>query len=430
MKGILRTVFAILLALALPPVLPAAAAENRPLADLVKQALTNNPDLQAARERWQMFEQKVLPARSLDDPRLGLAFSNYPVDSFQADRTPMTGNELQLSQGFPFPGKLGAKGEMAREQARWYQGAYEDARLQLAGKVKDAWYRLAFQDRAIAVTEQDLKLLDQFIRLAATRYAVGKGLQQDVLKAQLERSKLMDKLFSQRQQRRTVTAELNTLLGRDPATPFGPLPELTATTVTRDVQALQQLATDHRPLFRSYQSLIARYQSQRHLAKLSYYPDFNIWASYRFRDDNLPDGGTDFASAGVSITLPLWRDKRAAEVADADSGVRMAQRQFDDFRNQVHFAIEDGYARLAKDRDLLDLYGSGILPQAQQTYAASLSAYQVGSVDALNLIDSLLSLYRYQIEYQRVLADHERDVARLEAVTGVSLGEPSPEPTH
>ncbi len=425
MKGIIRNVFALLLTLALLPALPAGAEGNPPLAALVEQALANNPDLQAARERWQMFDQKVLPARTLDDPRLGLAFSNYPVDSFQADRTPMTGNEIQLSQGFPFPGKLAAKEEMAREQALWYQGAYEDARLQLVGKVKDAWYRLYFQDRAIAVTEQDLNLLDQFVRLAETRYEVGGGLQQDVLKAQLERSKLMDKLFTQHQQRSAVTAELNTLLGRDPATPFGPLPELTATTVHQDVPALQKLAADHRPLYRSYQALIDRYQSQRHLAKLNYFPDFNLWASYRFRDDNLPDGGTDFASAGVSINLPLWQDKRVSEVADADSGVRMARRQFDHFRNQVHFVIEDGYARLEKDRDLLALYQTGILPQAEQTYAASLSAYQVGSVDALNLLDSLLSLYRYQIEYHRALADHERDVARLEAAAGVSLGDTS-----
>ena len=418
MRGIIFALLFLLSAIT-PPVF---ADENPVLNNLVDQAMANNPDLQAAKERWQMYDQKVLPAGTLDDPRLGLAFSNYPVDSFKADQTPMTGNEVQLSQGLPFPGKLGAKQNMAQEQALWYRGVYEDTRLQVAGKVKDAWFRLYFQNQSIAVTEQDLKLLDQFIRLAETRYSVGDGLQQDVLKAQLERSKLMDKLFSLRQQRTTVTAELNTLLGRDPATSIDSLPELQATKVALDLPALQAAAAEHRPLFRSYQALIDRYKSQQHLAKLNYYPDFNVFASYRFRSDSLPDGGTDFASAGISINLPIWRDKRAAEVADAERGVRMAQHQFDDFRNKVRYAIEDGAAQLQKDQELVDLYRSGMLPQAEQTYAASLSAYQVGRVDALNLLDSLLSLYRYQVEYQRVLADHERDVARLETATGISLG--------
>lgn len=400
------------------------------LENLITEALTNNPDLLAAQARWQMFTRKVAPAESLDDPQLGLALSNYPVDSFQADQTPMTGNELKLTQAFPFPGKLAAKGDMAREQARWYQGAYQDARVQVAARVKDAWYRLFFQDQAIAVTEQDLKLLDQLIRLAGTRYEVGDGLQQDVLKAQLERSKLMDRLFSERQQRNSVAADLNTLVGRSPDTPIAPLAEVVPTPVHQDTATLLQLAEQNRPLFRSYQALVERYRQQRKLAKLDYYPNFGVWASYRFRDDNLPDGGTDFASAGVSINLPLWREKRAAGVAEAESGIHMARRQYQDFRNKVRFGIEDGTARLEKDRKLLDLYRSGILPQARQTYQASLTAYQVGKVDALNLLDSLLKLDRYQVEYQRVLADHQRDVARLEGLTGVALGEPGKEPAR
>ena len=75
----------------------------------------------------------------------------------------------------------------------------------------------------------------------------------------------------------------------------------------------------------------------------SYYdswPNFNLWASYRFRDDNLPDGGTDFVSAGFGMTLPLWREKRAEEVAAADSGIVMARQQLTEFANQVDAGID------------------------------------------------------------------------------------------
>jgi len=397
--------------------------ESGPLSALVAEALANNPDLKAAEARWQLSERKVTPARTLDDPRLGFAFSNYPVDSLAGDETPMTGKDIQLSQSFPFPGKLGAKGEIAEQQALWYKGTYEDARLQLVQKVKDAWYRLYFQDRAIAVTEKNAEILDNFIRLTETRYEVGSGLQQDVLKAQIERSKLMDRLFNLRQQHTTILADLNTLRNRPAATPIETVEELVTTPVEKSLDTLQALAMENRPLYGSYQSLVDRYESQRKLAQLDNYPDFNVWAGYRIREEvrGDPVPGTDFVSAGVSINLPIWREKRQEAVAEAEAGIRMARQQFEDFRSRVAFAIHDSYAQLEKNRDLVLLFRSGIIPQAQQSFEASLAAYQVGDVDFLNLLDSLMTLYRYEIDYHRVLADYQRNLAQLEAATGTPL---------
>jgi len=394
-----------------------------PLDTLVAEALTNNPDLKAAEARWQLSERKIAPALTLDDPRLGFAFSNYPVDSLAADETPMTGKDIQLSQSFPFPGKLAARGEMAEQQALWYKGVYEDARLQLAQKVKDAWYRLYFQDRAIAITERNAEILDDFVRLTETRYEVGSGLQQDVLKAQIERSKLMDRLFNLRQQRATVLADLNTLRNRPAPTPVDTVEGLGTTPIEKSLDTLQALARENRPLYASYQSLIDRYESQRKLARLDSYPDFNVWAGYRIRESvrGDPVPGTDFVSAGISINLPIWREKRQEAVAEADAGIRMARQQYEDFRSKVAFAIHDAYAQLEKNRDLVLLFRSGIIPQAQQSFEASLAAYQVGDVDFLNLLDSLMTLYRYEIDYHRVLADYQRNLAQLEAATGAPL---------
>ncbi len=405
---------------------PARAAEgpSSRLKELVQEALNSNPDLKAAEARWHLYERKVIPAGSLDDPRLSFTFSNYPVDSFSGDQTPMTGKELGLSQRFPFPGKLAARGEMADQQAQWYKGVYEDGRLQVARKVKDAWYRLFFRDKAIGITKKNLAVLDDFIRLTETRYKVGKGLQQDVLKAQLERSRLMDRLFTLKQQRTTVLADLNTVLGRPTATPVETSESVDMTPVEPSLEALQKKAQETRPLFASYTSLVERFKAQRHLAKLDYWPDFTVSAGYRFREpaQGDPVKGTDFVSGGVSFNLPIWREKRREAVAEAESGVRMALEQYGDFRNKVHFSLSDTYARMERDRDQVALYKTGVLPQAEQTFQATLAAYQVDKVDFLNLLDSLLKLYNYQTDYYRALAEYQRDVAGLEAEAGVDLG--------
>jgi outer membrane protein TolC len=390
---------------------------------LVEEALERNPDLKAAEARWQMFERKVVPAGSLDDPMVSFSMTNYPVDTLEAGETPMTGNDLKLSQKFPFPGKLGTREEVAEQQALWYEGAYEDARLQLRRKVKDSWFKLFFQDRAIGVLRKNIEILDDFIHLTETRYEVGKGLQQDVLKAQVERSKLMDRLFNLQQRRESLQADLNTLLARPSTTTISTPDELAITRVDKDLEELQKGSESHRPLYASYTSLIDRFKAQRKLAKLDYWPDINLWAGYRFREETPGDpvDGTDFVSGGVAINLPIWRKKRAQAVAEAESGTRMALRQFDDFRDKVYFEIHDAYAQMEKDRNLVALYKTGIVPQANQTFQSSMAAYRVGKVDFLSLLDSLLKLYSFETDYFRVLSDYERDVARLEAASGMEF---------
>ncbi|MBA3016139.1 MAG: TolC family protein [Proteobacteria bacterium] len=406
------------------PILLATAEPIPPaLTELVAESLVNNPELHAAKKRWQMSERQIIPARSLEDPRLSLTFSNYPIDSLAFDETPMTGNELNLAQTFPFPGKLAAKGEMAEQQALWFRGVYEDGKLQLVKKVKDSYYRLFFQDQGIRIINQNIAILDDVIHLTETKYQVGKGLQQDVLKAQVERSKLMDKLFSLKQMRVSILADLNTLRNQPTAKQVTPPAIEEMTPVEVELNELQQGSEKHRPLYASYRSLIERYKAQKYFAQLEYYPNITVSAGYRFRATvpGDPVQGADFVSAGVGINLPFNRKKRHEAVAEADSGIDMASDQYNDFRNKVLFNLHDTYAQMEKNRNQVSLYKTGILPQADQTFQASLAAYQVNKVDFLNLLDSLLSLYRYQIDYYQVLADYQRNVAGLEAESGMDL---------
>jgi outer membrane protein TolC len=405
---------------------PAAAANTPAALDaLVEEALANNPDLQAARARWEMNTEKISQLEALDDPVAGIVFNNFPVDSLAADETPMTGRIFRVSQKFPFPGKLALRGEIAGKQAEWYRAAYDDARLQLGRMVREGWYNLYYYNRGIEVTEKNMTLLDDFTRLTETRYEVGQGLQQDVLKAQVERSKLMDRLFTLRQQRRTALENLNRLLARPTGSPLETPTKMETPPVTLSLDALLEQSRSRRPLYAAYESLVERYRVEKQLAKRNFYPDFNVGAAYTFREKNRNDDGTDFVGLEFSMNLPVYRQKRHAAVAEAESGVRMALRQYDDFRNTVEFNIADGYAQMEKNRDLLRLYESGIVPQAGQSYQASVSAYQVGSVDFLSLLDSLMTLYRYNLEYYRVQADYQKSLARLEAESGVEIAGPS-----
>ncbi len=403
--------------------LSVAWADDGPasLEELLVEADQHNPELQAAREQAEMVGHTVDQATSLDDPMLGLGVINIPIDELDAESTPMSGVTLTLSQKFPFPGKLAARGEMAKEKTRWYRKAYEDARLKLRQQVKDAWYLLLFQRQAIELTEQNIDLLDDFNRLTETRYKVGKGLQQNVLKAQLERSKLFDSLLTLEQREETTLAGLNRLVGRETFSPLAqqPIPELSRTDYS--LKDLQAGAQQKRPLFDAYRSLISKFEAQSRLAELDYKPDFNLWIGYRLRDNDLADGGSDFISSGVTLNLPVRLNRRRAAVAEADSGLRMAHKRFNNFRLQVELSIHQALARMQASAKLTDLYKTGIIPQADQTFQATLAAYQVDKVDFLDLLDSLLTLYRYEIDYYRALTDHERSLAKLIFAAGLEV---------
>ncbi|TYO98252.1 outer membrane protein TolC [Geothermobacter ehrlichii] len=392
---------------------------------LVDEALRNNPDLQAARARWQMVGHQEIPAGTLPDPQLSLSLVNLPTDTLAFDETPMSGKDIRLSQKFPFPGKLGTRRQMAEYQTLWYRHAWEDARLQLAGKVKQSWYRLYFLDRAIALTKKNLAVLDDVIRFAETRYAVGKGLQQDVLKAQVEHSRLTDRLLALQQQRRTTLERFNSLLARSPGQPMQTPERLQPETFALSEEQLRQLSRRNRPLNAAYRALIDRFKSKRRLAELDFRPDFTVWAGYRLRDEVAGDSarGQDFISGGVNLNLPVWQRKRHAQVAEADSAVRMARAQYEQFLNQVDFRLADAYARMAKNRDLIELYEKGLLPQAEQAYRASMAAYQVGKVEFLSLLDALMKLYRFQIDHERAVSEYQVSLAELETEAGLSVSD-------
>jgi len=388
---------------------------------MVSEALANNPDLAVAKARWEQASHKGAQVGSLKDPVLSFAFSNYPNDSLSSNETPMTGNEVKLAQAFPFPGKLGERTASANEQALWFESVYYDKHFQIARKVKDAWYRLYFKERAIVVIERNINLVDDIIRLTEVRYETGSGLQQDVLKAQVQRSRLMERLMSLRQQRSVVQSELSRLLNRPSGGTFGVPEELELVTLETSLEAFQKAGREKRPMTAAYRSLVERYRHQKKLAKLDDYPDMTLWASWRFRDDDLPDEGNDFVSAGVSLTLPIYRDKRRAETAEAVAAVRMAERQAESFHNGVAESIQNAYARMEETRQQTELYKHGIIPQTSQSFQAAMSAYQVGKVAFVSLLNSLMTTYQAEMEYYRVSSEYMRSLSWLEAESTLPL---------
>ncbi len=392
------------------------------LDDLIEEAIQNNPELKALEETVNIFKEKIPQAKSLDNPRLKLSIMNLPVDTFRFDQEAMTQKQVSIMQKFPFPGKLELKGYIAEKELEISQEEYIEIKNNLVMQVKVAYHNLLFIEKARGITQEDRKLLRKFIKIAETKYEVGKGLQQDVLKAQVELSKMTDRLISLEQKRQSAVAYLYTLLNRPLQTPFKGSGQLRHIRFNLTFKELQKIADENRPLLIALKYRIERYRLSQRLAVKSYYPDIDVGVSYGQRDDGSMQERSDFLSSFATINIPLWyKTKEGRKVAEQEANVRKAVEQLNSQKNNVYFQIKEILSEIEKYKQEIELFKTGLIPQSILSLESALAGYKVNKVDFLTLVNNQITLYNYEIDYYRALTNYENKLAELEQAVGKSL---------
>ncbi len=396
------------------------------LQGLIEEALERNPDLTVLRERLEAARRRVPQAGALMDPMLTMDFSNVPLNELDFDSSPMSGIQLMLTQRLPYWGKRDARERMAEHTAVATEAIYQDRQGVIVNLVKRSYFTLAFLDRAIEITGENEALLRDLIHIAQTKYAVGTGLQQDVLKAQVALSSLKDDLIQLRRRRGHAEAELNTVLNQSPQRPLGEVETPLPSPFTYEAEDLQQMALERRPALRQLRAQVAHWQAAEDLARADYRPDFDLSVSYRQRSfANDPVGGSDFISVAVAANLPLYtgrkQDQRSAETSARRAA---ADAEFEARRQQIFLEIQKLAVDIESHQEQTALFKTAIIPQAEQSLSASMAGYQVDKVDFLTLLNSQVFLLNFEIGYFRHRMAYEKSLARIEAVVGARLFEP------
>jgi len=402
------------------------------LAEAENIALKDNPGLAGMASRAKAIAEISPQVGTLPDPHIAFDAVNLPVDTFSATQENMTQLRVGLSQEIPFPGKLRAREEAAQFEAESASYDVVETRLRLIRNVQISWWNLFYLDRALEIVKRNQKLLRQFIRIAETKYKVGEGLQQDVLLAQVELSKLLDVEIQLVGTRKDAESRLNALLNRPTYLSILLPGKVKETLPGLPTEAeLHQMALNDRPLLASQGERIKAAKKRVDLAELDYYPDFKIGAGYGFRQgNNTGRRGTraDFTSLGLSFNLPIYTstkqdralEQRKANVAKEEFALR-------DNTEAVWSEASTALADFIKTRDQASLFKQGIIPQASQTVDSMLAGYQVNKVDFLNLVRSQITLYNYETLYWRALTGARQSLARLEAAIGKKI---TKESTH
>lgn len=421
----LRGVILLVLALLLFSLASAFVANRAAAADietLIDEALRNNPELKAAERKLDAYSEKPSQEESLDNPRLGLGFLNLPVNSFSFDQEPMTQKQISVLQKVPFPGKLPLKGEIARKGVDIVKEEVAEKRNNLIMQVKTVYRNMLLINKTISVTKENRDLLREFVKTAETKYSVGMGIQQDVLKARVELSRMIDMLITQEQKKESLLARLNSLLYRPPDAKAPDIEGediemLQPTPFAYCVEELEKIAVESRPMLVAARQRIEEVRLEVRLAKKNYFPDFDVAVSYGQRDNR-----HDFVSGSVIITIPLWhRTKEDRKIAEERAKVRQAEEQYNSLKNDIFFRLKDAALEIKRYGDEIDLYKTGLIPQSRAALESAIAGYGVNKVDFITLINNQITLYNYEVDYYRALTNYENAIARVEATVGKRL---------
>lgn len=388
-----------------------------PLRALVDEALSHSPVVLAARSHWQAQTKVPIQASTLPDPQVSLQHftvgSPQPFAGYETSDFYYTG--FGVSQDIPGPGKLRLQKSEAEKDAEYSRHRYEAAERAVEEKVREIYYDLFYHSRTLAILDRNQDELRQIQQIAEARYRLGLGLQQDLIKAQLQTTEILKEHAMHHQEEDQEQLELKQLLGRDPDSRNVDIGEVKETQLQLDASQLSRLADKGSPEIAADRAMEARSAEALKLAHQGYWPDFT--AGYSFQKTG--PGFRDYYMLNVGAKIPLyfWR-KQTPAIEQAALEAEAAREQVRATQLQVSSDGEGSLVAMRTAERIMSIYRDGLIPQAETAQASAMSAYRVGKVDFQTLLSSVLDLQNLRQEYYRSLADHEIAIAKIQQIIG------------
>jgi len=402
----------------------AYAGEVVTLDSLVAEALENNPELRAARARWEASQKRPKQEGTLPDPMIGVDWQNVTFDSITLEEDPNSMLRFSVSQEIPFPGKLSLKEKIASIDADAEGKSYRASERKVAADLKSAYYDWQLALKAIEITQKNKSLLEKFTEIAKIRYEVGKAAQQDMITAGVETSKFLEQVEVLELRREIIEARINSIMGRPADAPLGKPEEPVMVPLPFSTEEAGVLAEKNSPALAMKESLVSSGQESLALARKELYPDFVVGLSPGVMGgmDGKGMDGVWEVSLGLKVPLYFWR-KQSLGVEEAALNLKGAEEEYKNTNREVQFSVKESYLTARTSEKLMDLYEKGIIPQSKLALESATSAYQTGSVDFSVLLDSLMTVFSFELEYERNLAEYLKALARIEEYTGVEIAD-------
>jgi outer membrane protein TolC len=406
------------IAFLLTPLVLSAERPPTPLGALLAEAQNNNPEIQAAERGWKAATHVAQQVTSLPDPQFTVqqlsVGSPKPFAGFSNSDFAYIG--IGASQALPYPGKLRLKGVVAERAADVRQAEAGELRLSIAQRVKTTYFHLAYLQQTLAVLKRTGNTLQQLTDTELGRYRTGSGSQAEVLKAQLEHTKLVREITMHRAEMGQVEADLKLLLNRPQDSTDIVAEQMTPTNLHRDIPELLALVERHNPAVLSERADVETRHAAVQSARRDKKPDFGI--GYMFEETG--SRYRDYYMLTFNVNLPRRR-RVDAEIAEAAEMAAKSERSLAAGIQRERSEVQKQYVAARSGAELLTEYRDGLIPQAEAVFRANLSAYQSNASELNQVLAALNDVLTLERERAQALLDQEVAIAKLETLTGTVL---------
>jgi len=388
------------------------------LRELVQEAEQKNPQIAASFHGWQAARNVPKQVSALPETQLSVqqfsVGSPRPFAGYSNSDFAYIG--FGASQDIPYPGKRQLRAHVAEHEADSMEAQTDSVRRTVVGNLKMVYFRLAYIQQTLGVLQKSDELLNQVQQATEARYRVGQGNQQDVLKAQLQHTKILQEIAHHHQEEGLLEAQIKQLLGRPQESTDLVAETLTVRALPYSAAELMQRAREQNPDVQSKQASIRQQEAQVELAHKSFRPDFNVQYAY----EHTGSQARDYYMATFGIRLPN-RERQRAELAEAQQNQERARQELDAESQRVLSEVQQQYIRAKTSEERLKIYSDGLVPQSEATFRSALSAYQSNRQDFESLLSGFLDVLNLDLEYRSELVEHESALAELERLTGVDV---------
>jgi len=396
------------------------SAQGLSLQSLVKEATEKNPEIIAAKKRWEAAKARVPQAKALASPTIGLSFKKIPRGSLKLDETASLDRMLSISQMFPFFGKLSLKGKVSLVESQMIASAYKHKELEIIEQVKSAYYNLYLNYREIELREQSLKFLEGIAKIAEAKYIVGDLPQESLFKIDLEIARLSNAIRNLSHEQSAKKTYLNALLNRPPESQLG-RPELEEDrSFNKDLDTLYKSTLENHPELLIFFYAIEKNKFSKDLAKKGLLPDLMAEIGLR----GLGSGSFGVWDLMLAFTVPFWFwTKQRYEVKEAIANLEEAKVAYEAMKNKALAQTKDFAMKIEIAKDKIRLYQSNLIPILESSIESSLAAFRTGKGDLMMLLDNERMLIETKLDYYKAQVEYHTNLADLEKRVGVELRE-------
>jgi outer membrane protein TolC len=368
---------------------------------------------QSQLNRRDALEESAVADGQLPDPQLNVGLFNVPLDNFDLDREPNTQLRFGVSQSFPRGDTLKIRSQQTLWSSKEQDYRSQDQLAQSIRMTRENYLDVFYNVGAQKIIHQSHQYFSQLVDIAESFYSVGRVNQQDVLRAQLELSRLEERVIIFKKNEDLARAELSKWLD-DRAyeiidTKFPTLNEI----------AVQQEVIDglvYHPKVKASDSVVSFFNEGVAIAEEQYKPGWSVGVEYRKRFGNNMDGSDrdDQMAALVKVDIPLFTDKRQDRRLSARHYQVMAAKDVRIDQLQIlKRSVSREFSALEKYKEQIELYGMQLVPDADANANASLKAYQSGVTEFTTLARARITQLDIQLEALRVKVEAAKAHVRI-----------------